>query len=297
MPRADDCTLSPDDYKAIREQADRLLREADAYGRYPTPVPEIIATAKLSVEREASLDSGFLGRVYAQARGQIKRAVDKVLGLFHSRDRMIYLDLTLKKEKQRFVSLHETGHGYLPWQKDAYAFMEDGKASLHPETEEEFERQASVFASEILFQMNRFQEEARSLPFEIKSAMALARKFGASNYASLRRFVTESHRVCALLIFEQPIYEIGCGYTYRLRRFCSHLPPSSFRSTSVGSNGLMSSIRRMPSPHGFRCAGSRGSSRIDAGSILRLIIFQKNSTWKPLTALTKCLPYCFPKVN
>jgi hypothetical protein len=218
MGRPDDSAVTADSYRLIRSHADRLLRDASAYGQYPTPVADIIAAAKLSVERDASLDTGFLRKLYGAAKRTIKRALEKVLGLFDSRDSMIYLDLTLQRVKQRFVSLHETGHGYLPWQRDTYSFMEDGETSLDPEIQQQFEREASTFASEVLFQGTRFQEEASSLPFELKTPMQLGRKFGASNYAAFRRFVAHNNRVCALLVFEQPIYELGRGYAFHLRR-------------------------------------------------------------------------------
>ncbi len=226
MSTGDALSVAVGDYQAIRKSADRLLREAGALGRFPTPVEDILKAARLSVEREASLDSGFLKRMYGKAKGEIKRAIDKVVGLFDSRDRMVYLDLTVTREKQRFVSLHETGHGYLPWQKDLYAILEDGEKNLDPEIEQEFERQASVFASEVLFQLDQFQRDASGLPFELKTPMALAKRYGSSNYAAFRRFTGTSPRACALLVFEQPAYVVGKGWGFRLRRY---IPSTSFR--------------------------------------------------------------------
>jgi Zn-dependent peptidase ImmA (M78 family) len=222
--RPDDCTIPPDSLRAVRGCADRLLRESGAYGQHPTPIPDIIAAANLSVERNASLDVGFLKKLYGTTKQTIKRALDKVLGLFDSRDGMIYLDLTLKRVKERFVSLHETGHGYLPWQRHAFAFMEDGEKHLDADVQQQFECEASIFASEVLFQGPRFQEEARSLPFDLKTPMQLGKKYGASNYAAFRRFVSQSHRICTLLVFEQPVYEVGRGYAFHLRRAVSSGP-------------------------------------------------------------------------
>jgi Zn-dependent peptidase ImmA (M78 family) len=186
----DDHSLSPQDLAEIRKQADRVLRSASAYDRFPTPVADIIAAANLRIETKVSLDAGFMGKMYKKVSGTIKRAVEKVVGLFDSRDQMIYLDLTVKDSKQRFVSLHETGHGFLPWQKDTYALMEDGASELDPYTQEEFERQANPFASEVLFQAGKFEEEARSLSFTIRTPIELAKRYGASNYAAIRRFVS-----------------------------------------------------------------------------------------------------------
>jgi hypothetical protein len=225
VTRPDDQTVSASELTEIRKQADRILREASAYGRFPTPVEDIVAAARLRVEREASLDVGYLARMYKQVSGTIKHAVDKVWGLFHSGDRRIYLDLSVAESKQRFVSLHETGHGFLPWQKDLYALMEDGEAALDPDAEEGFERQANVFASEVLFQLDGFESEARSCPFTIKTPMGLGKRYGASNYSAIRRFVSKSQYACAVFVLEPPVWEIGRGHTYRLRR-C--IPSPSF---------------------------------------------------------------------
>ncbi|RPJ87599.1 MAG: ImmA/IrrE family metallo-endopeptidase [Acidobacteria bacterium] len=218
MSRPDDHTVTASELSAIRERADFLLREACAYGRFPTPVDDIVAAAKLQMEREVSLDVNYLTRMYRAVSGKIKRAVEKVRGLLHFGARMIYLDLSVKQSKQRFVSLHETGHACLPWQRDLYALMEDGDAELDPETDQAFEREANVFASEVLFQLDSFQEDARSCAFTIKTPIDLAKRYGASTYAAIRRFVSKSQYVCAVLVLEPPVYEIGRGYTYRLRR-------------------------------------------------------------------------------
>ena len=121
MRKPDDCTLSTQDLSEVRRYADTLLREANAHGRFPTPVPDILTAAKLTVERHASLDSGFLRRLYRNVTSPIKRVVDKVLGLIDLRDKRIYLDHSVHPKKKNFISLHETGHDFLPWQRQAYA--------------------------------------------------------------------------------------------------------------------------------------------------------------------------------
>ncbi len=232
MARPDDQTVSASVLAEIRKEADRILRAASAYGRFPTPVDDIVAVARLKIEKEASLDVGYLTRMYKRVTGTIKHAVDKVWGLFHSGDKLIYLDLSVAETKQRFVSLHETGHGFLPWQKDLYALLEDGDSALDPDPEEDFERQANVFASEVLFQLDGFETAANSSAFTIKTPMELAKRYGASNYAAIRRFVSKSHDTCAVFVLEPPVWEAGRGHTYRLRR-CISSPSFSKRYGSI----------------------------------------------------------------
>src|SRR5206468_1439856 len=79
--KRDDCTLSPADLKNVRRHAERLLRVGGANGRLPTPVPDLVAAARLEVARDVSLDQGFLRRLYRKITVPIRRAIDKVLGL------------------------------------------------------------------------------------------------------------------------------------------------------------------------------------------------------------------------
>ena len=46
----------------------------------------------------------------------------------------------------------------MPWQKDLYAVIEDSKNSLDPALADLFDREANVFASEVLFQLDGFQK-------------------------------------------------------------------------------------------------------------------------------------------
>jgi hypothetical protein len=207
-----------EDLKAIRRQADLLLRRADAYGRFPTPVKDLVACARLAVASGVSLDEGFLRRLYRNVRQPIRRAFEKVAGLLDTRDGTIYLDQTVVRARQNFVSLHEVGHGVLPWQRDAYALLEDGERSLDPDIQEIFEQQASIFAAEVLFQRGRFEKQCRDLPLELKTPINLARKYGASCYAAMRRYVSTHRSACAVFVFDQPTHAGGSGCTVTVRR-------------------------------------------------------------------------------
>src|SRR5437870_13600718 len=95
----DDNSLDPDCQQDVRDQADRLLRQAGAYGRFPTPIDDLISAARLQLDSEASLDESFLKKIYRSASSTIRRAVGKVLGLFDSRAHAIYIDQTSREEK------------------------------------------------------------------------------------------------------------------------------------------------------------------------------------------------------
>lgn len=210
--------------KEIQSKADRLLRDASAYGVFPTPVMHIIKVAKVELDEENSLDSNMIQRLYRKATDTIKRALDKVLGIFDVRANAIYYDHSVHKAKKPFLLLHETGHSYLDWQKDTYAFLEDGKKNLEPEVSEEFECEANVFASEVLFQVNTFARLAEDMPLALATPMSLAKKFGASIYSAVRRFATTTSRCCVVLVLEPPVLTNGIA-VFALRRA---LPSTSF---------------------------------------------------------------------
>lgn len=222
--KPDDCTVDDATLGQIREHVERALRDSESAGVFPTPVDRIVAGAQLSVEPNVSLDEGFFAKLYRGAGHTIKKAVSKVIGLLDVGARCIYLDQTLPKPKKAFVTLHETGHHALPWQRDTYAFLEDSKESLDLDLKEQFEREANVFASEVLFQGERYAETARERPFGIKAPIDLAKLFGASMYASLRKYVATNAQPCVLLVYEPPATILGQGYGADLRRVISSTP-------------------------------------------------------------------------
>jgi len=218
VTKPDDYSLPPQSILEIKKQADRLLKQADAYGRFPTPISDLVAAANLTVSKEASLEEDFLSRLYRQVRAPIKFALEKVLGLLDARDRTIYLDQSVHEKKKPFLTLHEAGHNYLPWQRDLFAILEDGESSLDPEIREQFEREANAFAIEVIFQLDRFGNDASAHEIGIKVPINLAKQYGSSVYTAVRRYVTTNSRACAVLVLNPPEFDHNIGYTASLRR-------------------------------------------------------------------------------
>ena len=146
-------------------------------------------------------------------------ALSKVIGLFDARARLVFIDRSLHIVKQTFIRLHETAHGFMPWQSKAYALMEDCEKSLSPDIADEFDREANAFASEVLFQLDTFDREAEERKFEIWTPIKLSGKYGASIYASIRRYVRGNVRACAVLVLEPPQITQGSGFRATFRRF------------------------------------------------------------------------------
>ena len=218
MRKPDDSSLTAAQYAKIREEAERALKESGAYGVFPTPVAAIMRTARVEEDDHQELDEGFLAQMRKKASGALKSALSKVLGLFDALAGLIFIDQTLLPVKKTFIRLHESGHGFLPWQRKAYAIVETCDKCLHPETAELFDREANVFASEVLFQLDHFSDVAEEQKFEIWTPVRLSKDYGASVYAAVRQYVSKNRRMCVVLVLEPPIPCDGDGFRASVRR-------------------------------------------------------------------------------
>ena len=235
MRKPDDSTLTPGQMARIRKEAERALREAGALGVFPTPVEDIMRVAKIEEVKEDVLNPGFIAKLMGAAEmagGLIKRAASKVMGIFHATAGLIYLDQSLYEVKKRFVRLHEAAHGFMPWQRPMYAVVEDCDKSLDPHTADLFDREANVFASEVLFQMDAFRDVAETRTFEVWTPVKLAKTFNASIYASMRQYVSKNRRTCAVVVLNPPELIEGDGFRAGLRR---PVQSESF-TTTFGTN-------------------------------------------------------------
>jgi hypothetical protein len=194
------------------------MREAGALGILPTPVDRIMTIANVEEVTDNVFDDGFLAKMRATAGGAIKSAISKVLGLFQSKSGLVFINHTLMKVKKTFIRLHEAAHGFLSWQRPMYALVEDCEHALDSEVAALFDREASVFASEVLFQLDRFIQDAESREFSIWVPIRMSRDYGASIYAAVRQYVSKHHRACAVLVLNMPELVEGDGFRARLRR-------------------------------------------------------------------------------
>jgi len=186
--------------KDIETIAYDILKSSKSWGKFPTPVDSIVNYSDLIVNQTVDVSKIHHGYL-SKATDALFSALSKVRGLFDRSEKTIYLDLSQNDQKKNFVKLHEVGHGVLPWQNQTSSFLDDDN-TLSLDYREQFEAEANLFASATLFQLDRFEDEMAKLEFGIKSAMALAKLFGGSNHAAIRRFVEYSPNRCALLVLK-----------------------------------------------------------------------------------------------
>lgn len=263
----DDSTISQQEATEIRAEARRLLHDAGAIGLFPTPVDEIMRAAKIQVV-PIVLDEGYLAQLRrnaAQAGRLLLSALSKVWGVFDPKARVAYIDPETPKEKLPFLKLHEGGHAILPWQS-IFGIFEDCRKTLDPEVKQQFEREANVFASEVLFQLDGFTIEAADYAFGISVPLRLAKRYGASLYATIRRYVCHSEKDCAVLVLNPAEFAETIGFSSSVRRVIIS-PGFERRFSNItwphaispdDALGRLVPFKRMAGPRGLRLADSNG---------------------------------------
>jgi Zn-dependent peptidase ImmA (M78 family) len=231
VAKPDDSSLTPDQLRAVVKRARQLLDRASVWERYPTPIADILEAAKLQVAPMSIFDPAsilaYIKNKTLDAAHRVKAAISKMFGVYDAEENVIHIDHTVKETKQNFLKLHETGHHEIPTHKKAFRFFQDCEKTLAPEIADLFEREANNFARYTLFQGDGFAKLAADCAFEIKTPIKLAKKFGASLYASAREFARTNPRACLVYILEPIEYMPGVGARAAVRRI---EPSPAFRA-------------------------------------------------------------------
>jgi len=205
-------------FAQIQNLALKTLKKGDAIGVYPTPITHLIEVAKLEVVENEGIDESYLARLSKRFKQTLKSAVGKLFAVFDYLGKIIHVEKNVHVAKRPFLKLHELGHAVIPWQRDIYTGIQESENTLQPEISEEFERQANVFATEVLFQIDAFDKLAASEDISINVPLRLKQKFGSSAYAAVRRYVSRNCRSCAVLILEPTEMIQGDGFKAKTRR-------------------------------------------------------------------------------
>lgn len=110
-----DILHQPENAAEIRDIAWRTLQRADAVGRLPTPIDEVIEAAKVTqtTDDEGMLEK-FLSSVGENLRSSFLSATQKIRGFADLRERAIYIPRDTPP-RVVFVKAHELGHEVIPW--------------------------------------------------------------------------------------------------------------------------------------------------------------------------------------
>jgi Zn-dependent peptidase ImmA (M78 family) len=178
---------------APQEIVEALLVEAGAADKLPTDEHKLLDFLKLE-----QLSFDFMHELDFLPDSH-KKSMDLRAALSLN-DRLIATQSGLPEKRKRFGIFHEIGHFIHPEHQKIFV---DDDLTLSWWTRARMERQANEIAAEILFQGNRFTDEALNAPTSVSTVTELAPKYGASYEAAIRRY-TERHVLsCAVIVFDK----------------------------------------------------------------------------------------------
>lgn len=198
-------TLSADRRDHVSRYALRALDSAGALGVIPTPLEQVAAALGLPPAENLFDDDD----IPPELATRLRRLCGRIRGALSIGDRKIFIGQEQGLPEARFAHGHEIGHGGgLPWHPDAYSG--DGGRILTPGSHDELEAEASSFSADLLFSMDTFTAQAHSGTLGLATPLELAATYQASRHASIRRYVEDSPRPCALLILgRDPVVHDG----------------------------------------------------------------------------------------
>lgn len=185
---------------AIDAQVARLLNEAGALRRFPTPVDDLIAVQRLrlALPDESIFSPAVLAKAPPDLLAKIAPMRDKFLAMIDRRERAIHLAPGEISTRQRFHQCHELGHDLCPWHDEHYYI--DGDHQLSPQVRALFEREANYAGASLLFQQDFFDEVARNYRVTFAEVKRLAQAFGASIEATLYRHIERNLAPAAVVV-------------------------------------------------------------------------------------------------
>jgi len=179
----------------------RLLLEAGALGRLPTPIDDIVEASRLSEAGESLFSDSALARAPQYLRVAFQAFQHKVRAVLDRRERRIHVDPDLGTEgKRNFVRLHEVAHHVAPWQADLVQV--DGDRELSAEANSIFEREANVGAAQLLFQVGLLGKIAAEYPGGIRTVINVADTFQASVRATAREYARTHRRPVMTIVLD-----------------------------------------------------------------------------------------------
>jgi IrrE N-terminal-like domain len=203
----------------IARLSEQLLRRADAPGRWPTPIDDIVAASELEEVEESPFSLATMKRAPKRLRKAVALINSrKIRAILDRRERTVHVDPAIENQGRRsFLRLHEVGHDLLPWQRELAYAEDDG--TLSPYCKRLGEQEANQTAAELLFQGDRFRSMAAEYRIGIAAVGELAEEVGSSMRATLRRY-SESHRgaVCGIVLQRSP--SAVDPITYRRHEVC-----------------------------------------------------------------------------
>jgi len=177
-----------------QEIVEALLLEAGTADHLPTDEDKLLGYLKLE-----QLSFDFMHELDFLPESQ-KQTLDLRAALSFN-DRLVATQSGLSEKRKRFGIFHEIGHFILPEHRSKLFLDDDSTLSWWTKTR--IEREANEIAAELLFQGNRFTDEALSFPSSVRTVTELAPKYGASYESAMRRYAERHVLPCAVVVLDK----------------------------------------------------------------------------------------------
>ncbi len=178
---------------APQEIVEALLVEAGTADELPTNEEKLLQFLKLE-----QLSFDFMHEL--DFLPESKRKSIDLRAALSLNDRLIATQSGLPEKRKRFGIFHEIGHFIHPEHRKIFI---DDDSTLSWWTRAQMERQANEIAAELVFQGNRFTEEAQDSPTSVATVTELAPKYGASYESAIRRYAERHVLPCAVVVFDK----------------------------------------------------------------------------------------------
>jgi Zn-dependent peptidase ImmA (M78 family) len=209
--------------KEISRIADSALRRAGAIGKLPTPIDEIVAASNISeLDSFEELRNGFANSLKKGFRDIFTSAIQKVKGIADLRERAIYIPNS-DNRSSIFPKAHDLGHQVIPWHNIHKGYLEDD-LTLSRDIEDQFEQEASFFASEVIFQGKIFKRYVRNYKASMSAVLNLSAEFGATIQSTIWKYAEQQDEAIAVAMY----YSDNKDDTNERLRLWKIIPSSKF---------------------------------------------------------------------
>jgi Zn-dependent peptidase ImmA (M78 family) len=171
----------------------RLKHKAMEWG---VPADYLIKKEGLDYAEYNLSDNSFLSRV----KKTYKKIAKVIKAAILIPEKVVLIDYDLHHAKKPFGQSHELGHNTIPEHKDI--LMVCSEHDLSPQTRDEMEFEANMFASEILFPSPLMDSIYKNYPVAMETILQVAELSGASIHSAAIRYVKNCNQECCLLLLK-----------------------------------------------------------------------------------------------
>jgi len=126
--------------------------------------------------------------------------LDSLAGVYFAHERLIVVsDKISNEQRRRFTIAHELGHAYIPGHDDIMFSCKEEDVRNY-QSSKRHEREANIFASELLMPSALVETDVRRLDMTFDSAEKIAEKYGVSLTAAMLKLVEVSEEPGAVVL-------------------------------------------------------------------------------------------------